>query len=459
MRASALLPLLLPALGLAAQEPGAPPPNLVLFLVDDLGWNGAGFAGSRVFETPHMDRVAREGMVFPEAYSNGPNCAPSRACILSGQYPPRHGIYTVQTSVRGRREDRKLVPVETQTVLPDSVVTVAEALQTGGYATGYVGKWHLGPDPRSQGFDENLAGSKRGHPRSYFSPWGMRDLEDGPEGEYLTDRLGREAAAFVRRHRDEPFFLMFAPYAVHTPIQAPEERVARFRGRLPESGQDNATYAAMVQAVDDALGVLLLALEEEGLAERTVVVVTSDNGGHGPVADLRPLRGSKGMLYEGGIRVPFAVRWPGVVKEGSRAPSPVMGADLYPTFLEIAGLPLPEGQPVDGRSVVRMLREGRPLARDLFWHFPAYLEASQPEVQGTWRATPCSVIRSGHWKLLEFFEDGRLELYDLEADPGETRDRSSEEPERTRELHARLRAWREAVRAPVPTEPNPFWRP
>lgn len=457
---TALLAVLLACLGPQAAPPGDAPPNVVLFLVDDMGWRDAGFQGSRYYETPHVDRLAAGGMVFTRAYSNGPNCAPSRASLMTGLYPPRHGIYTVGSPARGKARERALIPVPNETVLAAEFVTLAEALAAAGYATAALGKWHLGPDPLEQGFQLNAGGNQTGSPRGgHFSPYANPQLPDGPDGECLTDRLTDEAVGFIAEHASEPFFLYVSHYAVHTPIESKPELSARYEAKEPDGGQDDPRYAGMIESVDQSLGRVLDALAVHDLEGRTLVLFTSDNGGHGGVTSNAPLRGAKGMLYEGGIRVPFAVRWPGVVESGGRCAVPVAGHDLFPTLLEAAGVPVPDGLELDGVSLVPLLEGTGGVERELlFWHFPAYLEAGR-RAGVPWRTTPAGAVLRGDLKLLEFFEDGRLELYDLAADPGEERDLAGTRPELAAELHGELLAWRAAVGAPVPTEPNPAYDP
>jgi len=455
---------------LRAAADTARPPNFILVLVDDMGWRDVGFMGSRYYETPNIDRLAAQGMVFTDAYANAPNCAPTRACLLSGQYGPRHGVYTVGTSERGKAAGRKLVPVPNRTTLPAEIITLAEALKPAGYRSASIGKWHLGADPDSgpvaQGFDVNVAGNSAGYPRSYFSPYKNADIKDGPKGEYLTDRLTEEALAFIEANRDRPFFLYLPHYAVHTPIQAKQKLIAKYNKKPPDGGQRNPEYAAMIESVDQGVGTLMAKLDQLGLTDNTVVVFFSDNGGVGGYRELgieggeitsnRPLRGGKGMLYEGGIREPTIIRWPAKVKVGTRCATPVIGLDFYPTFLQIAGVEKKPGQILDGESLVPLLTGTGTLKRDaIFWHFPAYLQGGK----GTWRTTPAGAIRSGDWKLIEFFEDNRLELYNLADDIGEANNLAEKMPEKTRELHDRLVAWRKEVNAPVPTERNAKFDP
>jgi arylsulfatase A-like enzyme len=446
-----------------ARDTGTPEkaarPNVVFFYVDDWGWTDAGFLGSAFYETPHMDRLAAEGMRFTDAYSGGPNCAPSRATIMSGQYTPRHGVFTVNKSTRGKSKDRKLIPIENRRVLLDEVVTLAEALREAGYVTANVGKWNLGDDPRTQGFDVNVAGYIGGPRGGYFAPYGLPDLEDGPEGEYLTDRLTEEALAFIDEHADEPFFLYFPHFAVHTPIQSRDDLREKYEAREPDENHRNAEYAGMLESVDHSLGRVLAKLDELGLRGNTLVFLHSDNGGHGDFTCNAPLRGGKGMLYEGGIRVPLVARWPGRIAAGATCDEPVHGVDFYPTLLELAGARPPANQALDGRSLVPLFDGAPELERDaLFWHFPAYLQAYRGTI-GPWRTTPVGVVRQDDLKLLEFFEDGRIELYDLAADPGEAVDLAASRPEEARSLHARLKTWREEIGAAIPAEPNPKYEP
>jgi len=454
-----IAPLLL-SLACAPQEPAAPPNFLVVPLDDlgygDLGADLAGIGGRAEHRTPNISRLAAEGLVMTHGYSAAPNCAPSRACLQTGRTTPRHGVYTVGTSARGKAPTRELVPIENTTVLADEEVTLAEHLGASGYSSAHVGKWHLGDDPRSQGYDFNVAGNKAGHPKSYFSPYRNPDLEDGPEGEYLTTRLTDESIALLDR-MEPPFLLHLAYYTVHTPLQAPPERVEERRA----AGVKGAKYAAMVEALDHEVGRLLEALERKGLADDTVVVLTSDNGGHMPVTNREILRGYKGTLDEGGVRVPWIVRWPGEVEPGV-SDVPVHHVDLLPTFLAIAGAEPAADRELDGVDLSGLLRGGEaPAARLLHWHFPCYLQGRSDRFE-RFRTTPGGSLRSGRWKLIEYFHPGsaeapRLELYDLGADPLEARDLAAEDPERAAALHKELRAWREAVGAPVPAEPEPSY--
>lgn len=459
------LGLLLTAAG-CTTEPSRP--NIILILVDDLGWTDVGFMGSTYYETPHIDRLAAEGLVFTNAYANAPNCAPTRAALLSGQYAPRHGVYTVGSPERGQETLRKLIPPPNTTVLDTSIVTLAEALREAGYATAHVGKWHLGDSgflPTDQGFDVNVAGNHLGHPPSYFPPYarGSRQLEHLPPphqpNQYLTDRLTDEALGFIEAHQNSSFFLYFAPYAVHTPLQAPQRLLDKYVAKPGNAFHNHATYAAMIERLDTNVGRVLAQLDSLGLREETLVVFTSDNGGYGPATSMHPLRGSKGMLYEGGIRVPLAMRWPPHIPAGTQTDALAISLDLYPTLLTVARATPPLGQPLDGLSLYPLWTTDIPWHRDtLYWHFPAYLEAYRG-MESPWRTTPAGAIRTSQYKLIEYFEDEHLELYDLHTDTSETTNLAHQLPAITERLHKALQAWRAQLAAPVPIARNPAYQP
>lgn len=455
---------------LLANELSGKKPNLIFVLIDDMGWRDLCCYGSRYYETPNIDRLASEGMMFTDAYTCGPNCAPTRASLMSGQYTPRHGVITVDSSERGPAHLRRLIPVPNKTVLESKIMTIAEALRPAGYVSASMGKWHLGDDPQlgplGQGFDVNVGGYQAGHPRSYFSPYRNPELKDGPKGEYLTDRLTDEALKFVEANRDRPFFLYLPHYAVHTPLQAKKDMVEKYKAKRESNGQGNPTYAAMIESVDKGIGRIMDKLDELRLTDNTVVIVSSDNGGVGGYRELgikgaeitsnAPLRGGKGMLYEGGIRVPLIIRWPDAVKPGTRCGIPVISVDFYPTLLEIAGAPSTRFQALDGESIVPLLKGAGSLKREaVFWHFPAYLQGSG----GTWRTTPAGAIRKGKWKLLEFFEDKHIELYNLDEDIGEKKNLYEKMPEKAKELYKLLKDWRKSVNAEVPMKLNPEYDP
>ncbi len=434
-------------------------PNIILILADDLGWKDAGFMGSKYYETPALDALAASGMSFTNAYANAANCAPTRACLLTGLYTPRHGIYTVNSSARGKSAFRKLIPIENTSILDTSFVTIAEVLKANGYTSSSIGKWHLGNDsiglPQSQGFDENIGGYHLGHPKSYFSPYENPYLPDGQEGEYLTDRLTWEAIDFIERNKDNPFFLYLPHYAVHTPIQARDSIIEIFRNKEADGKHCKPEYAAMIKSLDDGIGKLVKKIEELEISENTIIIFMSDNGGLGLVTGMEPLRGSKGMLYEGGIRIPFIVSWAGKIKPSTISDIPVAGTDLFPTILKLARIKPPKELVMDGVNLKRILLKGKEiLQRPLYWHFPAYLERHKG-IKGVWRSGPASAVRIGDWKLIEFYEDSVIELYNLKEDIGETNDLSDKYPEKKDELYKLLNDWRKETNAPVPTETNP----
>lgn len=461
--------------GPAADGAGAARPNILFILMDDMGPKDTSGLGSDFYETPNIDRLAREGMVFRGAYANAPNCAPTRACLMSGQYTPRHGIYTVGTSARPPAERRKLIPTKNTTVLPSGTVTVAEVLKEAGYVTFHGGKWHIGSGaetgPEGQGFDVNVGGFSAGSPPGgYFAPWKGPGLENAPKGVHLCDFITDQAIGFIRGHKDKSFFAYVPFYDVHTPLQAKPELKDKYDRKLAaleaegrKTEHNNTVYAAMMENSDMNIGRLLAALDDLDLAKNTVVIFSSDNGGYGGATSQRPLRGCKGMIYEGGVRVPGIVRWPERVKAGSVCDVPVITMDFYPTLAELAGGRLPENQPIDGRSIVPLLTGAGAFAdRPLFWHLPIYLGGvhkgfEQDSHDGFWRGTPSGAIRLGDWKLIEFFENGGLELYNLKDDPGERRNLAGDHPEKVTELREAMLAWRRQINAPVPSEPEPAY--
>jgi len=467
--ALATLSFVLPARPTTASEPK---PNILFVYLDDFGWRDAGFMGSDFYETPNLDRLAAEGMLFSDAYSSAANCAPARACLLSGQYTPRHEIYNVGTGPRGKSEHRRLLHVPGKDTLNPAIRTWAHQLQSAGYRTAIMGKWHLSQDPKPHGFDINIGGNHSGSPpRGYYPPHGNApDLQDAPPDEYLTDRLSNEAVRFIEANQDRPWALYLSHFAVHTPLDAKRELVPKYDTKPPGTLHDHVAMATMIQAVDDGVGQIVSALEQLQLASMTVVLFSSDNGGYGPATDMDPLKGYKGTYYEGGIRVPLLVKWPGIVEPGSRCAVPVTGVDLYPTLCEIAGAALPENQLLDGVSLVPLLKGATALPasevgeRALYWHFPAYLQSYQvydEQRDPLFRSRPCSIIRFGNWKLHQYFEDALadpstgIELYNLLDDPGERNDLSERHPQKTQELLERLNTWRQRVNAPVPKESNP----
>ncbi len=448
---------LLMGLWSATLSGAAPPtqPNVVLILADDLGWTDLSCYGSDLYETPHLDRLARDGMKFTQAYSACTVCSPTRAAILTGKYPAR--LHVTDWIPGLPPENPKLLVPEWTKYLPLEETSMARALRSAGYVTASIGKWHLGGEeyyPEKHGFDINVAGSSAPAPPSYFAPYKIATLPEGPEGEYLTDRLGEEAVRFIEGHKDNPFFLYLPHFAVHTPIQGKEALFQKYRAKKRRGlYQTNAIYAAMIESMDDSVGRIRRKLDELKLADHTVVIFTSDNGGRVPTTSNHPLRVGKGSCYEGGTRVPLIVHWPGVTKPGSICETPVMSMDLYPTILEIAGLREAARKGVDGTNLVALLRRDGELERDaLFWHYPHY---QHYQLGG---ATPYGAIRAGDFKLIEFFDDMRVELYNLREDIGEQRNLAARLPAKADELRTRLHAWRQEIGAQMPSR-NPDYDP
>lgn len=452
----------------------AAPMNFVFFLVDDLGQKDIGIEGSTFYETPNIDRLAAGGMRFTNGYATCEVCSPSRASIMLGKYPPRIGITDWIGAATGRNWNRndRILPAANRSSLPHEDITLAEAMREAGYRTFFAGKWHLGGEgsfPEDHGFDLNKGGHHRGSPPGgFFSPYKNPKLKDGPPGESLTLRLASETADFIEANRNRPFFAYLSFYAVHAPIQTTDElrnkyiRKARTRG-LADSRflfdrtmpvrqvQDNPVYAGMMETVDDAVGMVIQKLEELGLAKNTVIIFTGDNGGVSSgdafATSNLPFRGGKGRQWEGGIREPYYIRAPGVTKPQSVSDTPVTGTDFYPTILELAGVPLKPKQHVDGVSLVPLLKGASIPDRDLYWHYPHY---------GNQGGEPCSIIRSENWKLIHYFEDGRDELYNIQADIGEQTDCISENTETAQKLRARLDSWLKDTGALIPQKDDRF---
>lgn len=435
-----------------AAAAAAPKLNVIVILVDDLGAHDLGCTGSTYHRTPHLDQLARDGMKFTQAYAACTVCSPTRASLLTGQYPARLRI-TDWIAGHQRPHAKLRVPDWTRQ-LGTNVWNLAKSFRQAGYATASIGKWHLGDEasyPDRQGFDLNVAGTHRGQPPSYFSPYQIPTLPDGPEGEFLTDREAAEACRFIEASRDRPFFLYLPHYAVHTPLMGKPAVVAKYEASAdPSAGQRHPTYAALLESVDDAVGTIRAKLTALNLAERTVLIFTGDNGGlvlgRTPPTSNAPLRSGKGSPYEGGTRVPLLIHWPGVTRPGSESAWPAITPDLTATVVELAGLTVPSGHPLDGRSLVPLLRGRRPPGRGaIYWHYPHYHPGG---------ATPYGAVRRDGFKLIEYFEDGRLELFDLTNDPGETRNLAADQPRRARRLRTDLAEWRRRVAAQMPV-PNP----
>ena len=444
-------------------------PNIVFILVDDLGWADVGCYGSDLHGTPNIDRLAQEGMRFTDAYAAAPVCSPTRASIMTGKYPARLHMTIWYESSANPPLNRRLIPPVTQGNMPHEQVTIAEVLKKAGYFTAHVGKWHLGNAshyPETQGFDVNIGGTFWGAPTTFFYPYGgpsrwggeyryVPHLEFGKEGEYLTDRLTDEALRIMERTKDKPFFLNLWYHTVHTPIEGKPNLVEYYKRKVkPGMHHQNYEYAAMVHSLDENVGRILAKIKELGIKDNTIVIFFSDNGGYinkfktKAVTDNYPLRSGKGSLYEGGTREPLIVRWPGVTKAGSVCRQPVISMDFYPTILEMTGLDgdSEHNADMDGLSIAALLKNpnARLKRKELYWHYPHYYPTT----------SPVSSIRQGDWKLIEYFEDERVELYNLKKDIGEVNNLAEKMPKRAEELRKCLDLWRKNVNAQMPV-PNP----
>lgn len=439
-------------------------PNIVFIMADDLGLtdiNSFDPLKRTFYETPHIDKLSDQGMKFLQAYTNAANCAPTRAALVSGQYYPNQPIYHVGDSGPG-----DMIPAENAHELPTEKITEAEALQQAGYKTALIGKWHLGDPPeygpQQQGYDVNIGGYGAGNPGSwdgeYFEPNNNPHISDAREGEYLTDYLSRKAIEFIRDHKEEPFYLNLSYYTPHSPFQAPKKLVEKYKQKEPEGGHFHPTYAAMIEILDTNVGKIMTALDEYGIAENTVVIFYSDNGGRGGYGflgredanytDNSPLKGGKGTYYEGGIRVPLIIRWPSQITPGTTSKEPVISIDFYPTYLDIAGVKKPKNYTLDGKSIAPLFANpDHSLNRkSLFWHYPGY-------PNNPWRTTPVSAVRSGHWKLLKFYETNDLKLYNLQEDIGEENNLADSNPQKRDELKKLLENWLDETNAPLPRWP------
>ncbi len=433
----------------ATSATGPRRPNVVLILIDDMGWRDPGFVGNPYIETPHIDRLAHQGAVFTQCYASAPNCAPTRASLLTGQYPPRHGVYTVvDERYAPGQAHMKVLSTKGNDEPPDRTVTLAEALKQDGYATALIGMWNLGRgrngtpgSPTGQGFETYRRPDDFG-----FAKDAYRDAQ----GRYLSDALAEDAVAWIEKNQTKPFFLYFADHSVHEPFDPKPELLAKYQGKTATGIAKGITpaYAATCEAADQSVGRIMAALQRLGLEDNTLVIFTSDNGGLPSV--VSPLRGSKGLLYEGGLRVPGAVRWPGVIPAGKTYDEPVLSMDFMPTILEAAGIVPPKNQPTDGVSLLSQLRHGTPLKRDaVFWHFPCYIGKGEP----------MSVVRAGAYKLVEKFAGPTYELYNLKTDPGEAKDCANAEPAKLEELKTMLHAWQRDTGAFLADQPNPSYDP
>jgi len=446
--------------------------NVVFILVDDWGWADAGVQGSDFFETPNIDRLAEQGMRFTQAYAAAAICSPTRAAILTGKSPARLDMTIWHESAsRGGPTNKRLLEAKAQPNLPHEEVTLAELFKQHGYFTAHIGKWHLGKAafyPETQGYDVNIGGTYWGAPATFFHPyrghWSQSDPElryvpvgPGQAGDYLTDKLTDHALRIIEKQREQPFFLSLWFHTVHTPIEGKPELVERFKNKKPGKHHNHPGYAAMVASMDENVGRVLRKLDELGLADNTAVILTSDNGGvdfptaksgNRPPTRNFPYRSGKGTLYEGGLRVPLIIRWPGRTRPGSECAEQVTSQDFFPTLADALGQT--DAPRHDGVSLLPLLRDPQAkLGRKaLYWHYPHYYP----------RMTPGSAVREGDWKLIHYYEGDRVELFNFHNDPGETKNLASVQPARAQALRSRLDAWRESVNAKAPM-PNPNWRP
>lgn len=465
---------------LACQPKSEPQPklNFLFILADDFGYYDLSISGSKFYETPNIDRIATEGMIFTDGYAACQVCSPSRASIMSGKFPVRHGITDwigAATGEEWRKSGRfnKLLPPEYVHSLPHEYTTLPEAMKEAGYKTFFAGKWHLGEKgswPEDHGFDMNKGGWEKGSPMGgYFAPWENPNLESGPDGENLEMRLAKETVQFLKENKDTSFFAYLSFYAVHSPLETTQEKWAKYRQKAEDLGiaetgfemghflpirqvQDNPVYGGLVESMDDAVGEVLKALEELGLAENTVVIFTSDNGGVAAgdafATSNLPLRAGKGYQFEGGIREPYFIKVP-ELGNGQKNSTPVSGTDFYPTILELAGLPLKPEEHNDGVSLVPLLKGETIPERPLIWHYPHY---------GNQGGEPSSIIRLGEWKLIHYYEDDREELYNLKTDLEETTDLASVNPEKVKELNKKLFSYLNDVGAKFPIK-DPEYNP
>ena len=428
-------------------------PNVIFIIADDLGYGDMSCYGAHRVRTPHVDALADSGIRFTDAHAVASTSTPSRYSLFTGHYA-------------WRRTDTGIARGDAGMIIRPEQTTIADMFKVAGYTTGAIGKWHLGDDedgtgPLSQGFIWNVGGNRAGAPYSYFYPYCLPDkskchvgLEEGILGEYLTDRLTEEAVSFIKSHSEGPFFLHLSHHAVHTVLQAPDSLINKYRNKTPGKYHKNPIYAAMIEKLDDSVDRICQVIKTLGIADRTIVIFYSDNGGSEPVTDNYPLNGGKGMPYEGGSRVPLIIRWTGKIEGGIRSSVPITGVDFYPTFVTLAQGKIPAN--LDGKDIFTLINNNE-TERDLFWHFPAYLE-SYLNGGRDFRAKPYSSIRSGDWKLIYHYEDKSMELFNLKNDLGESQDLSGSNPVKRGELYQKLMKWIQETHAPIPVKLNPYYR-
>ena len=432
-------------------------PNIIIINVDELGWKDVGYMGSNYYETPNIDALSKLGKIFTNGYAASANCAPSRASLFTGKWPTRHGIYTVGSSKRGKAKNRKLIPISNTRHLTRNHKTISEALKANGYKTIHAGKWHLSKNPLNYGFDVNIGGGPNGHPKNYFPPYKNVALEVA-ENTHLTDAIMEKAIAQIKTVQ-QPFFLNYAPYAVHTPIQPIKSLLSKYTAKIPSNGHSNAAYATMIENLDANIGLLIKSLKIANIFDNTLIVFTSDNGGLYGITKQHPLRAGKGSYYEGGIREPFFFVWQDNIPASTSSEVPITNIDLFPTLLEAARISTAKIQ-FDGISLLDLLKDKtETIKRPLFWHFPIYLEAykvnNNENRDPLFRTRPGSVVRYGEWKLHYYFENNDMELYHLKTDIGEKNNLVDKNQEKTAELLTLLKNWWKETKAPLPTALNP----
>ncbi|MFI3295335.1 MAG: sulfatase [Rikenellaceae bacterium] len=454
--------LALPLALCACQEKEQKAPNILLINIDDLGWSDLSFNGSTYYETPNIDKLRAEGVYFPNAYAAASNSAPSRASLMTGVYAARHGVYTVNPADRGAAKDRKLIAAQNSKTPDTQFKLLPQTLKENGYTTCHVGKWHLGDNPLEQGIDVNIAGNIKGHPASYFSPYKNPNLSDGEAGEFLTDRLTSEAIDFLKnRDQQKPFFLYFATYAVHTPLQPKKELAQKYAQKQGDEAHSNNRYAALIESTDYNVGRLLTALSELGLDDNTLIIFTSDNGGVYEISKQWPLRAGKGSFYEGGVRIPFIVKWGDRYKENSTNESLISQLDIYPTLMSILGIDA-DSLGLDGEDMSNQFGDNHSplLDRSLYWHFPAYLEGAKSSgvfFDSVFRSRPVSSMRQGDWKIIYNYESDSTELFNLKEDIAEKTNLTEEYPEKRDQMQKDLKSWLTKLNAPTQFELNPKW--
>ena len=441
-------------------------PNIVLIVADDLGWTDLSFMGSNYYQTPNIDRLAKRGITFYNAYASATNCSPSRASMLSGKYTPEHGIFTVGESERGNKKTRKLIPIENKEEIGKDFFLIPEMLKTLGYTNGHFGKWHLGKEgnyPEQNGFDVNFGGCENGGPGKggYTSPYNNPKIKDGPVGEYLTDRIGNEVVNFIDENQSKTFFAYVPFYSVHTPIEPKLEYEKKYRKIKGNQYHNRADFAGMIQSLDENVGKILDKIQELNLIEKTLIIFTSDNGGIRSISNQFPLRAGKGSYYEGGIKVPLIFSWGKKIAANTKSYERVSNIDFFPTIKNIVGYK--KRIELEGVDLSPVFNDMKLPERSLFFHFPIYLEPYDVyKDNGTdplFRTKPGSVIIKNDWKLHHYFENNSIELYNLIEDVSESKNLSEENKEKTNELYEELNKWRKRNNAPIPYKINPDYDP